>query len=61
MPVVGSLFQKRVEIRVALHDVRIAKDISVATPEEFSRYQNVPGTLARTVAKEGKLLYDRAA
>jgi hypothetical protein len=34
-------------------------DILVYTPEEFERYQSVPGSFTHTVAKEGKVLYAR--
>jgi len=61
MPIVGSKLSKRVEIRVALHDVGIPKDIAVVTPEEYARYHKIPGTLPRITEKEGKLLYERAA
>ena len=61
LPIVGSRHSKRVEIRLALHHVRIPKDIAVVTPEEYARYYKVPGTLPRIAEKEGKLLYERAA
>jgi len=61
MPILGSKLSKRVEIRMALHDVKMAKDIAIVTPEEYARYYKIPGTLPRIAEKEGKLLYERAA
>ncbi len=42
----------------ALGGMGIAKDIIVLTPEEFEVDKDIPGTIARYAAKEGKLLYD---
>ena len=36
----------------------IARDIVVLTPEEFERDREIPGTIARPAAKEGRILYD---
>jgi uncharacterized protein len=44
---------------VALGGMGIAKDIIVLTPEEFEVDRDIPGTIARYAAKEGKLLYER--
>jgi predicted nucleotidyltransferase len=43
----------------ALGGLGIAKDIVVLTPEEFEEDKDIPGTIARYAAKEGKLLYER--
>jgi predicted nucleotidyltransferase len=53
--------EKRIDIRVALHDIPVAKDVFVVTPEELVRYQDVPGTLIQPALREGKLIYDRNA
>jgi len=37
----------------------IPMDILVYTPEEFARFQSVPGSFTHTVAREGKVLYAR--
>jgi len=50
--------EKRVEMRVALHDMG-AKDILLATPEEVLRYKDVVGTIIRPALREGKVLYAR--
>ena len=59
MPVSGSKREKRIEIGVALHDIRIPKDIIVATPDEVERRKNLVGTIIRPAIEEGKVLYAR--
>ena len=60
MPVAGSKREKQIEMRIALHDTRVATDIIVVTPEEVNRYKNIPGTLIRPALLEGQVLYARA-
>ncbi len=60
MPVKGSKREKGVEIGVALHDIRVPKDIIVTTPEAFEWRKEVVGTIERPAAREGKVLYARA-
>jgi predicted nucleotidyltransferase len=43
----------------ALRGLRIAKDIIVLTPAEFEEDKEIPGTTARYVSQEGRLLYER--
>jgi predicted nucleotidyltransferase len=59
MSVDGSKRDKGLEIRRALHNIRIPKDIIVTTPEEFLWRHEIPGTIERPAAQEGKLLYAR--
>ena len=59
MPVSGSKREKRVEMRVALHDIAMPKDILLATPEDVLRYKDVVGTIIRPALREGKVLYAR--
>jgi predicted nucleotidyltransferase len=59
LPFSGSKQEKTVEIRLALKDIRIPKDIVVTTPEDFLWRKEVPGTIERPAAREGKLLYVR--
>lgn len=59
MPVSGSKRQKAVEIGVALHDIAVAKDVIVVTPEEFEWRKDVIGTIERPAWREGKVLYAR--
>ena len=47
------------EMDGALRGLQIAKDIIVLTPGEFEEDKEIPGTTARYVSKEGRLLYER--
>ncbi len=60
MPVSGSKREQQLEIRLALREFRVAKDIIVTTPEEFAWRKEIPGTIERPAAREGKVLYARA-
>ena len=42
----------------ALGGIRVAADILVWTRQEFDRFRPVPGSLAATVLREGRLVYD---
>ncbi len=57
MPVERSRREKAIEIRVALHGIRVAKDIIVTTPEDFRWRKEITGTIERPAALEGKTLY----
>jgi predicted nucleotidyltransferase len=59
LPLEGSKRAKQVEMRVALHDIRVPKDIVVATPEEVARQRNIVGTVIRPALREGQVLYER--
>jgi predicted nucleotidyltransferase len=59
MPITGSKSKKQIEIGVALHDIRIPKDIIVTTPEEFEWRKEIVGTIEFPVVKEGIVLYAR--
>jgi predicted nucleotidyltransferase len=50
-----------VAMRVAVHDIKCAKDIVILTPEELEREKHIPGTLAMPAAHEGVNLYVRRA
>lgn len=60
MPVAGSKRRKAVEIGVALHDIRVPKDLIVVTPEEFEWRKDTIGTLEWPAWREGKVVYARA-
>jgi uncharacterized protein len=49
------------EIYRALRDLRISKDIIVATPEEIERYRHQPALVFCPALREGKVIFDRAA
>ena len=59
MPVIGSKRAKQIEMRVALHDIAVPKDIILATPDQVARQRNVVGTLIRPALREGQVLYVR--
>lgn len=59
MSVSGSKRQKAIEIGVSLHDIPIAKDVMVVTPDDFEWRSQIVGTIERPAAREGKLLYAR--
>jgi predicted nucleotidyltransferase len=48
-----------VEIRRALGDLPISKDIVVATPEEITRRGHLVGSVLRSALREGKVVYER--
>jgi len=50
-----------IKIRCALHGMGLAKDIVVISSQEYEAAQDVPGTIARSAALGGKVLYDQAA
>ena len=60
MPITGSKRKKMVEIGVALHEIPLAKDIIVTTPEDFEWRKEIVGTIERPAEREGKVLYARA-
>ena len=59
MAVDGSRREKAIQIGVALHDIRVAKDIIVTTPENFEWRKEIPGTIERPADREGMVLYVR--
>jgi len=60
MPVTGSKRNVAVRIGEILHDIPIAKDISVSTPEEFAWRKDVTGTIEYPAAHEGRVLYAKS-
>ena len=59
MPVAGSKREKQLEIRRALHEFKVSKDIIITTPEDFAWRKEIPGTIERPAAREGKVVYAR--
>ncbi|MGH8057265.1 MAG: nucleotidyltransferase domain-containing protein, partial [Candidatus Entotheonellia bacterium] len=59
MEVTGSKRETQIAIRCALHNIHIAKDIIVATPDEVERRRNIVGTIIGPALREGKVLYAR--
>ena len=60
MRVDGSKRDKQLEVRLALHEFEVPKDVIVTTPEEFAWRKEIPGTIERPAAREGKVLYARS-
>ena len=61
MHVEGSRRGKANEIDLALSDRTVPLDVIVVTPEQFDRQKDVIGTVIRQAAREGKVVYERAA
>lgn len=59
MPFSGRKHEKQIEMRVALHDIPVPKDIFLVTPEEAVQRRDIVGTIIYPALKEGKVLYVR--
>ena len=59
MPLNGTKHQKQVEIRLALREFPIPKDIIVTTPDDFAWRKKIPGTIEHPALREGRVLYAR--
>lgn len=59
MPPNGTRREQQVQIRIALHDIPVPKDIIVVSSEAFERRRSIVGTIEYPVMKEGKVLYAR--
>lgn len=60
MPVAGSKREKRIEMRMALDDILVPKDVLVTTPEEVERERDLVGSIIRPALREGRVLYARS-
>ena len=60
LPFSGPKRDKRLEVRMALHDIVVSKDIIVVTPEEFAWRKDIVGTIEYPAYREGKVLYGHA-
>lgn len=56
----GTARDKGLEVRLALHDILVPKDIIVTRPEDFAWRKDVVGTIEWPAAREGKVLYARS-
>ena len=59
MPVSGLKRDLALEIRAALRDFHVPKDIIVTAPEDFAWRKDVVGTIEYPAVQEGKVLYAR--
>jgi predicted nucleotidyltransferase len=51
--------QRYAQVRRLFWGMGVPMDILVYTPDEYARYQSVPGSFTNTVAREGRVLYAR--
>jgi len=61
MQVEGCAREKAIEIRVALHDIPVPKDIKVVSCDAFRWRREVVGSLEWSAAHEGRVLFRREA
>ncbi|GAB4500069.1 MAG: nucleotidyltransferase domain-containing protein [Anaerolineales bacterium] len=52
--------QTAIEIRRALRNIPVSKDILVTTPAEIAEYRHTHGLILRPALREGKVIYARA-
>ena len=60
LPQVENSRKAAVEIRRALADMPVGKDIIVSTPAEVSRFGDFVGHILRSALQEGVVLYERS-
>jgi len=58
-PFEGKRRKVLVEMDRSLLGIGFALDLILLTPDEFERDHEIPGTIARPAAREGKILYER--
>ena len=61
MPVKGSRRELATEIDRLLTDRQLPLDVIVVTPEQYERDRSQIGSIVRPAAREGRVLYERAA
>ena len=55
----GAPRDKQLEIRLALHNILVPKDVIVTRPKDFAWRKEVVGTIEWPAVREGKVLYAR--
>jgi predicted nucleotidyltransferase len=60
LPQVTNSRKAAVEMRQALADLPVGKDIVVSTPAEVARFGDCVGHVLRSALKEGVVLYERS-
>ncbi len=60
LPSVQDKRKAAIEIRRALADLPVSKDIIVSTPDEIRRRGDSVGSVLRPALREGKVLYERS-
>jgi predicted nucleotidyltransferase len=61
MPVENHQRRKANEIDLALADRTVPMDVIVVTPEQYNRQKDLIGTIIYQAAREGRVIYERAA
>lgn len=59
LPEAPNKREAAIEIRRALRDLPISKDIIVTTPDEIARRGDLIGPVLRPALREGRILYER--
>jgi predicted nucleotidyltransferase len=54
-----SRFHEMVRIRKSLRSMDIPADVLVHDEQTWSEWRDVPGTILNTIAREGKVVYER--
>ena len=60
LPVVTDKRRAAIEIRRALQDLPVGKDIIVTSPEEIERRGELVGSVLRPALREGKTIFQRS-
>lgn len=59
MALKGSRRQQCIDIWMRLGGLGLPKDVVLLTPQEFEKQKELPGTIGRCAALEGRVLYER--
>lgn len=59
LPHTESRRNAELAMRLAVHDIKVPKDIIVVTRAEVERQRHLPGTLIRPALTEGRAIYVR--
>ena len=60
LPVVTDKRRMAVEMRRALRDLPVGKDIIVTSPEEIERRGHLVGSILRPALREGRTIFERS-
>jgi len=56
-PVEGNRHTLWMAMDETLNGLQLATDVVIMTPREFDRDRRIPGTVARSASREGRVLY----
>lgn len=60
MPTGPAKREAQLDVRSALHDIRMPVDVIVSSPDEYAWRKDVVGTIEWPASREGKVLYARS-